>query len=172
MQNLCSAKKEIVTAEFGVWRGHHSILMNEVAHQKGVKIHHHIFDSFEGLSSPEQIDGSKNSGVKFSMSPKIENIRSLLPSAYLHQGWIPDDMPKDFNDKFDLVHIDVDLYSPIKGSLDWVKTRMNKNSIIIVDDYDERWPGSVKAIDEFMLENKDNFHGIDTLNGNFLIFTL
>ena len=78
-------------------------------------------------------------------------------------------MPQNFNVTFDLVHIDVDLYVPVKGSLEWVKTRMKKNGVIIVDDYNQRWPGCVKAVDEFISEN--NYKGIDTLNGNFLIFT-
>lgn len=169
MQNLCLNKAEVVTAEFGVYKGQTSMLINEVALQNEVTNHHYIFDSFEGLSEPKKVDGSKNKNMENAMSPNMENIKLLFPNAYLHKVWIPDEMPQNFNVTFDLVHIDVDLYVPVKGSLEWVKTRMKKNGVIIVDDYNQRWPGCVKAVDEFISEN--NYKGIDTLNGNFLIFT-
>ena len=88
MQNLCLNKAEVVTAEFGVYKGQTSMLINEVALQNEVTNHHYIFDSFEGLSEPKKVDGSKNKNMENAMSPNMENIKLLfLMHTFIRFGY-------------------------------------------------------------------------------------
>ena len=52
----------------------------------------------------------------------------------------------------------MDLYQPIKDSLDFFYDRTLKNGIIVFDDYGYiSFPGAKKAVDDFLKEKKDFF---------------
>ena len=62
------------------------------------------------------------------------------------------------NEKFIFVHIDVDLYQPIKDALEFFYSRTLESGIIVLDDYGAiDFPGAKKAVDEFLQNKKDFF---------------
>ena len=71
---------------------------------------------------------------------EYDDIRELLPHAILEKCWIPQHL-KDVDCTFDFVHIDLDLYEPILGALEYFVDKTRSGCIIIVDDYNDRWKG-------------------------------
>lgn len=70
---------------------------------------------------------------------------------------IPNRFKEVSEKKFSFVHIDVDLYQPIRNSLEFFYNRMLPGGIIVFDDYGFTFfPGAKKAVDEFM-QNKNDF---------------
>jgi hypothetical protein len=115
---------------------------------------HHIFDSFEGLSAPDAIDGAYwNKGSLSSAESVIrENLKSFSNVQY-YRGWIPDRFPEVADRRFCFVHVDVDLYRPTKDSLEFFFARLMPGGVIICDDYGfDTCPGARKAMDEFAAE--------------------
>jgi len=119
---------------------------------------HHIFDSFEGLSEPTNIDletrhGSKK-WKKGDLAASIEETQknlNIFQNIFYYKGWIPDRFSEVANLQFALVHIDVDLYQPTYDCLEFFYERMVPGGIILCDDYgSSKCPGAKKAFDKFV----------------------
>lgn len=112
---------------------------------------HHVFDSFEWLSNPDNEDWTY--WEKNNLSCWIEVVKNNLSefqNVKYYKWWIPDKFNEVNNLLFSFVHIDVDLYKPTKDSLDFFYTRLVKWWIIICDDYGfSTCPWAKKAMDEF-----------------------
>jgi len=163
LQNVDIQKGDF--AEAGCFRGLSAYQIGRYLKQKNFKGKFFLFDSFEGLSAYEKDDlppeGIKNQDEKrrYFACP-VDIVRSNLKEfgfiEYL-KGWIPERF-KDAADKtFSFVHIDVDLYRPIKDSLEFFYPRLAPGGVIVFDDYGcAYFPGARKAVDEF-LKGKDDF---------------
>ncbi len=149
------------------------IKLNEINQKKRTI---YAFDTFEGFPEGSIHDGEflkkgRPSYLKYNLefvkrklklnnidSNKINFIKGIIPSTF-----------SDFTEeKVSLVNIDLDLYAPIKSSLEFFWPLLEKNGLIMLDEYDmdgddRKWPGAKKAIDEFCLENncqlKTHFSG-------------
>ena len=157
MEYTTTKKSDINSAEFGIYTGISSLMMETYfGHFETSK--HYAFDSFEGLSSPQAID--RRPEVKGIMSPDLEKSKKLLKQSILHKGWIPDELPKNFCTKLDFIHIDLDLHEPIKGALEFVNPLLKPGAMIIIDDYSMRWRGAMLAVNEYIELNRDSFASI------------
>lgn len=121
--------------------------------------HHHIFDSFEGLSEPDANDEAKvltpYDWKKHDLSVPEERVRRNLAAfkdrVSYYKGWIPDRFDDVADRRFKLVHIDVDLHQPTRDALAFFYDRTVPGGLIICDDYgSEICPGAKKAFDEFL----------------------
>ena len=123
---------------------------------------YHIFDSFEGLSQPGAEDYvSAKTGVANNFDAQragafrgsLETVKATLsdfPEIQYHRGWIPESFAAIQEKNYKFVHLDLDLYEPIKGSVEYFYPRMVKGGVIVIDEYDiPRWPGARKAVDEY-----------------------
>lgn len=139
------------TAECGVFQGASSALICQ--HNLGKPRRHHLFDSFEGLSQPRDIDGSHWQPNDLSCSE--EQVRfnlSGFDSIMFHKGWIPEGFSDVNEASFSFVHIDVDLYDPTLDSLRFFYPRLLVGGIIVCDDYGFlTCPGARRAMDEFFV---------------------
>lgn len=146
------------TAELGVYFGATSeIILNEIL-DKNKK--HHMFDSWEGLSSPGQKDGSfwKKNSLNSSFKVCEKNLEKFSNNKkQFYRGWIP----KTFNDinknlKFSFVHFDLDLYEPTIEGLKYFYPKINKGGVLIFDDYPfKTCPGVKDAVDEFFSDKSE-----------------
>ena len=129
------------------------------------------FDSFEGFPEPCDEDNStrnpkkgdwNHTNEKFVFSNlddlgfKDENYKKIR----LIKGFFEDTFLQEHNDikKISLLHIDCDLYSSTKISLETWFDKVEKNGIIVFDEYlnsINSFPGAVKAIDEFLGVDKN-----------------
>ena len=141
-------------AECGVFEGASAYLMFERTESKRKRIH--LFDSFEGLSSPSTVDG--NYWVKGDLSMSEQVVRSNLPESeriLYYKGWIPEKFTMVSDVRFSLVHLDVDLYQPTHDSLIFFYPRMDVGGIIVCDDYGfDSCPGAKKALDNFFIDKE------------------
>lgn len=128
---------------------------------------YHIFDSFQGLSRPSEQDVVANqeadaTGQSFlpagSFQGSLETVKTTLrdyPLIEYHPGWIPESFVGVAERNYKFVHLDLDLYDPIKGAVQYFYPRMVKGGVMVIDEYGfPRWPGARKAVDEFCKEHK------------------
>ena len=145
------------TAECGVFKGSSSYLIASCNTQAAISgKSHHGFDSFQGLSTPSDMDGShwKAGALETPLQEAEENLREL--DAKLYPGWIPERFPEVEDRTFSFVHIDVDLYDPAKDSLEFFYPRMAEDGIILMDDYGlGTCPGVTAAGDEFFSDKPE-----------------
>lgn len=144
------------TAELGVYYGASSeLFLNEIVNQAKV---HHMFDSWEGLSTPGSFDGNfwKKNDLNSSFKICKKNLKHFdKKKKVYYKGWIPDTF-NEVNSKinFSFIHFDLDLYEPTKLGLEFFYNKLNRGGIIVFDDYTfTTCPGVKKAVDDFF-ENK------------------
>jgi len=160
-------------AECGCYQGASAYFMAEA----NPDVPLHLFDSFEGLSQPDVKDRTtskdKRAWEKGDLSSPEELAHQTLkefPNVHFHKGWIPERFYEVAEEKFRLVHIDVDLYKPTIDSLSFFYPRMNHRGIIILDDYGSSiCPGARKAADEFMADKSEYIIHLATMQGVIII---
>ena len=155
---LWSAKIEAGdVCELGCWRGLSAYQISDYIRSINKNITFHIFDSFEGLSeykpcdittvSPQNIES-----VRKQFACPLETVKHNLSEFNFikyYKGWIPDRFSEVKNKTFSFVHIDVDLYQPIKDSFQFFYPRLVKHGIMLFDDYGcLQFPGAKNAVDE------------------------
>lgn len=146
------------TAECGVFSGASSHIIcqaNKYATCQGKR--HHMFDSFEGLSKPEGVDGVH--WTTGDLACGVEQVKENLHGFHLteyYPGWIPDRFSDVEELQFSFVHIDVDLHQPTGDSIAFFYPRMTAGGVILVDDYGfTSCPGATKAVDEFLADKPE-----------------
>jgi O-methyltransferase len=140
--------------EVGVYKGFTAKLMHYYAPEKEL----HLFDTFSGFDSDDISNEKKitNLDVKRSdfLDTSIERVREYIApknnNIYFYAGYFPESFPKHLEaGKFAFVHLDADLYTPIKNSLELFYPLVSPGGVIVVHDYNS-WPGARKAVDEFV----------------------
>jgi len=173
-----------LVAECGCLKGHSTHLIATVMAQSGFGTTPLlVFDSFQGLSEPSEIDlqssdlaafmddckrsGKKPFGVE--LPTVMKNLREHKMIQFF-EGWIPDRFQEVADRKFALVHIDVDLYEPTRDSLQFFYPRLLPGGAIQIDDYNfANWPGATVAVNEFLTEHKPSMFIQLPLGGAYLI---
>jgi O-methyltransferase len=152
------------TVECGVFTGGSSFLICEAKSKfSNVSFEHHVFDSFQGLSNPSEIDLPEKSRTslwqKNDLAVSEDRVRKNLSRfsfVKYYQGWIPERFSEVSNKKFSFVHVDVDLYQPTFDSLKFFYERMNPGGILLCDDYGfESCPGAYKAFNDLMQDKPE-----------------
>jgi hypothetical protein len=143
-------------AECGVFHGGSSHLM--LTATDGTSKHLFGFDSFEGLSEPKESDYVtqkhtfkwKKHDMSFDENTTRKNLEKFNGRFSLYKGWIPERFNEVSQNRFSLVHIDVDLYEPTMSSIEFFYPRLSVGGFIVCDDYgSEACPGAKKAMDEY-----------------------
>jgi hypothetical protein len=149
-------------AECGCFRGLSSYLLCAAARARAPEfdgLGHHIFDSFAGLSAPDDEDDVAPEGQhariaamnqKGAFAAALEDVQRHLgefPRIGYHPGWIPESFAGVPERRYRFVHIDVDLHAPTAGAFAYFYPRLVPGGMIVCDDYN--WPGARKAVDEF-----------------------
>lgn len=122
----------------------------------------HIFDSFAGLSDPApedlvsagtedrtqmQISQMLYKGRFAYSEEKVRRNLAAFPGIAYHAGWLPQSLQGQPERSYRFVHVDVDLYEPSQGVLEYFYPRLVPGGVILTDDY--AWPGSRRAFDQF-----------------------
>lgn len=158
LMHLATSIKDVPgdTVECGVLRGESSYLIMKT--NAGTGKTHHIFDSFDGLSEPEDTDhveSDKNyHWKKHDLAISEHQVRQNLckfSNMHMYKGWIPERFNKVANKKFSFVHVDVDLYKPTYDSFAFFYPRLSPGGMIVCDDYGFlTCPGAFRAVNEYM----------------------
>ena len=156
------------TAECGVYQGASSYLICD--HFRSSHKKHSIFDSFQGLSQPESVDGTHWKARQFAVDPKqVGNNLADFDRVEMFSGWIPNRFDEVADQQFCFIHIDVDLYRPTLDSVQFFYPRTVTGGIIVCDDYGfDGCPGARRAIDEFLSDKSETIVEVPTGQGFFV----
>lgn len=171
--SIHNVKGDIIECGVGIGETLSYILFNLIYDQRFSDKNYIGFDSFEGfpethindqssIRHPAKGDWSfisekfvlsnlQHLGFSLNNFKKIKFIKGFYKNTFSEEN-------KKIN-KISLLHVDCDLYYSTKISLETWFSKVEKNGIIVFDEYLESsnsFPGAAKAIDEFLGEDKKN----------------
>lgn len=139
-------------AELGVYKGDSARLIHLMDPDRNL----HLFDTFEGFTGkdlqPETGKAASYSTTDFadtSINKVIKNIGGNPEKLKIHAGYFPKSAEELDEAAFALVNMDADLYNPTKAGLAYFYTRLSPGGVIFIHDYNNKWEGLMKAVDEF-----------------------
>ena len=161
--------------ECGVWKGGCSALMAEAAKKGGEGRLTWMFDSFEGLPQPTEIDGAEakkmaRNRIAGEMKPigelvgTLENTQTILEKFKIDRtkvrivkGWFQDTLPKNRAGigPIALLRLDGDWHESTRTCLENLFDQVVPGGYIIIDDYGH-WEGCKKAVDAFLSARRLN----------------
>jgi O-methyltransferase len=141
-------------AELGVYKGGSARLIHLMAKDRTF----HLFDTFEGFTGkdlePETGKAATYSIKNFadtSVNKVLKNIGSNSDKLKIHAGYFPQSTEGLNETTYALVNMDADLYNPTKAGLEYFYARISPGGVIFIHDYNDKWDGLMKAVDEFEL---------------------
>jgi len=182
--------------ECGVWKGGNLILFQRMINKLKIKKKIYAYDTFEGMTKPSKADvmllGEKESAKniiekikKKKKNPK-ENIVLAECSIEDVKGNFKKNTPENNNlvcikgpvektlkikknlpKKISILRLDTDWYKSTKVELEVLFPLLQKNGILIIDDYGA-WNGSKKATDNYFFKKKITMFKID-ITGRLII---
>lgn len=168
-------KSQINILEVGVFKGGSSYFLASLIHDLVQnKCRMFSVDTFEGHSDIDLIKGTEGGHMAGSFNEtdyeEVKKYLSDFPFLTVIKNRIQN-CGIFFQDiQFDFIHIDADIYEPIKYSLDCFAPKMTKNSIIIVDDYGfTTCPGAKRAVTDFLNMNKGQYIFFEIQTGQCIL---
>ena len=143
-------------AELGAYKGHTATLLARMARRAGSTAW--ILDTFEGFNAEDLRGIDAEHRMEFA-DTSLEAVRGLVGEDHVRyvKGYFPDSttqLPQDLS--FALVHIDCDLYVPIRHALSYFYPRLQPGGYLIVHDYAcLAWDGAERAVDEFFADKPE-----------------
>jgi len=150
VERLKKEKVPGVFAELGVYKGESA----SIIHQMDPGRPFHLFDTFTGFAAG---DLHQETGEAATYTPanfadtsidmvlkKIDGNHNIL----IHQGYFPD-TARNFSEPVAFVNMDADLYNPTRAGLEFFYPRLSPGGAIIVHDCNHKWPGVMKAVNDF-----------------------
>lgn len=140
-------------AECGAYKGGTAKILATIAPDRPL----HVFDTFEGMP-PTDPTRDKHKKGDFS-DTSLESVREYLSehkNVTCVRGLVPESLAAIRDREFSFVHIDLDIYSAIKGAAEFFYPRMQPGGVILFDDYGyASCPGARLAIDEFFADKPE-----------------
>jgi hypothetical protein len=138
-------------AELGVWRGNSAAVLTAFAKPSQRKVY--LFDTYEGFSGRDMtgIDRNVVPGFTDTSLSRVKSVVGSSDNTIYIKGYFPESVtPAASSETYAFVHIDCDLYEPMKNGLAFFYPRMNPGAMLVLHDYSSgHWSGAKKAIDEF-----------------------
>jgi hypothetical protein len=159
------------TAECGAYIGAGSFLIAQANAQVATPRTHYVFDSFEGLSRPVDLDGAYWHQGDLATPEAVlrQNLREFGERVIVHRGWIPQSFSAIDPQPFAFVHVDVDLHEPTAASLDFFYPLLSPGGIMVIDDYGStHCPGATSAVDEFLADKPEKMIALSAGAGFFI----
>ena len=176
--------------ECGVWRGGNLILFQKMMEKLKIKKKIFAYDTFEGMTEPtvhdvmliankanaKKIwDKNPNKIIKLaecSIDQVKENYKKNTQknkNLICIKGPVEKTLKiiKNLPKKISILRLDTDWYESTKIELDVLFPRLEKNGILIIDDYGV-WKGAKKATDKYFKNKTKTMFKID-ITGRFII---
>lgn len=143
-------------AELGVYKGNTAALLANFGRTAGKTTY--LFDTFQGFSQEDirGVDAGKR--MEFA-DTSLETVRSLVGVERVNYvvGHFPESTGSMTHDlAFSLVHLDCDLYAPMKAGLEYFYPRIVAGGFLVIHDYASlHWDGAERAVDEFLADKRE-----------------
>lgn len=157
--------------ECGVWRGGNSILAKKIFEAMGSDKKVWMFDTFEGMTEPSEIDKKFYNNISAKINYKktlgnshsnwcyasMEDVKKNFETSLLDmslvkfiKGDVCKTLTKNENlpEEISVLRLDTDWYESTKVELEVLFPLLSMRGVLIVDDYGS-WIGSRKAVDEY-----------------------
>ncbi len=159
-------------AELGVYKGESSQLLHLIAPERTL----HLFDTFEGFTGTdlqtetgEALSYSTKDFADTSINKVLKKIGGNSEKIKVHPGYFPESAAGLENVTFALVNLDADLYNPTKAGLEFFYSRLSPGGVIFIHDYNHKWEGLVKAVNEFALTIPEELVLVPDLDSTVMI---
>jgi O-methyltransferase len=134
-----------------------------------------LYDTFTGMTVPEQVDRDYRDNVASEIFDSVDCIESLnqvkknLSSSSFPAekvNYVVGDVcetlhdTKNLPETISLLRLDTDWYASTKMELEVLWHRLERNGVLIIDDYGH-WKGCKKAVDEFFDGKSSEFVKVD-----------
>jgi hypothetical protein len=160
--------------ECGVWRGGSMMAAAmTLMRLNDTRRRLHLFDTFEGMSPPTEIDRASLSGISaaqllassnpteeiWAISSLDETCRNLAQTGYPEnlinfvKGRVEETLPAQAPQQIALLRLDTDWYESTRHELVHLFPRLLSGGVLIIDDYGH-WQGAKQAVDEYIQENQ------------------
>jgi len=151
-----SLKFEGDIAEVGVYKGGTAKLFASLLEGSDKKLY--LFDTFEGMPAVRKDLDTHNKGDFHDTSlEKVKENVGKYENVLYYKGFFPQTATPIKDKMFCLVHIDVDIYQSVKDCCDFFYNRIEKNGVMVFDDYGfPSCPGAKKAVDDYF-QNKPEY---------------
>jgi hypothetical protein len=138
-------------AELGVWKGNSAAILAHFAAGSNRRLF--LFDTFSGFDKRDLVGCDKSKSLDFA-DTSLEYVQETVghPELTIYlKGYFPDSISDEGRQsKFALVHLDCDLYEPMKAALAFFYARMPRGGMLILHDFSSGvWGGAKTAIDGF-----------------------
>ncbi len=167
-------KKENVKgafAELGVYKGETAKIIHEMERSRKL----HLFDTFEGFKKDdlkaETGEAATYSTKNFADTDEKKVLKYINGNnnIIIHKGHFPDTTKDLESEIFALVNIDADLYNPIKKGCEYFYKHLSPGGVIIIHDYNNKWEGAIKAVNEFTKTIPENIIEVPDMHGTVMI---
>ncbi|MBE0649181.1 MAG: class I SAM-dependent methyltransferase [Bacteroidales bacterium] len=139
-------------AELGVYKGESA----RILHLMDPTRKFYLFDTFQGFPEAD-LEGETGVAATYTSQnfadTSISRVVRKINGNHLVEivpGYFPGSAQAIADESYALVNIDVDLYKPTKAGLEYFYPRLTSGGIILVHDYNPKWPGVINAVDEFL----------------------
>ncbi|MCF8233343.1 MAG: TylF/MycF family methyltransferase [Bacteroidales bacterium] len=142
-------------AELGVYKGESARIIHAITPERKL----HLFDTFAGFQPNDLLN---ETGTAATYTPRnfadcspqgVTDLLGKSENIVIHQGHFPEST-KDLGElRFAFVNMDADLYRPTLAGLEYFYPRLSPGGVIIIHDYNYKWPGLMQAVDEFCKNN-------------------
>ena len=156
--------------ELGVYKGDSAAVLHAMDPGRPL----HLFDTFSGfpagdllVESGEAATYTPDNFADTSVDSVLKNI-SGNHNVIMHQGYFPDTV-SGFASPVALVNMDLDLYNPTKAGLEFFYPLLSPGGIIFIHDYNYKWPGIIRAVDDFMTTIPENLIHLPDIDGTVMI---
>ncbi|MEI6683153.1 MAG: TylF/MycF/NovP-related O-methyltransferase [Bacteroidota bacterium] len=159
-----------VFAELGVYKGASAAAL----HQMDPTRPFHLFDTFTGFTAGDLMQETGEAATYTPANFSDTSIESVLKringsrNIVIHQGYFPDSAA-GFTAKVALVNIDADLYLPTKAGLEFFYPLLSPGGVMIIHDYHYKWPGIIRAVDEFLTAVPEQLIHLPDIDGTVMI---
>lgn len=159
-------------AELGVYKGESARLL----HLMDTDRNFHLFDTFEGFTrtdlKPETGEAATYSISSFADTSRDKVLKYIggdRNKLIIHSGYFPQLTQELENVNYALVNIDADLYNPTIAGLEYFYPRLVPGGVIFIHDYNYKWEGLMKAVDEFAANIPEQFVLLPDLDSTVMI---
>jgi O-methyltransferase len=145
-------------AEVGVYRGDIAAIFHALDPDREL----HLFDTFTGFPASD-LEGETGEAATYSSDHFADtNADDIIKrfddkdKLHIHKGYFPDTAKGLEAKRFAMVNLDADLYKPTKAALEFFYPRLSPGGIMLIHDYNDKWPGIIKAVNEFVVNIPEN----------------
>lgn len=138
-------------AELGVYRGQTAALLMALFPESPL----HLFDTFRGFRADDLRQESGEAATYTTANFADTSVAYVCnklgnsPLIHVYEGNFTETRQQAESENFALVSLDADLEKPTFEGLEWFYLRLQPGGVLLVHDYNPKWPGLMRAVDTF-----------------------